>query len=145
MSTRRGFSFIEILIVVAIIGILATLALTSYVHQAKKGRDAQRKSDFQKFRVYLEDYYNDFGCYPPQALLTCDGAGMKPYIAKVACEPKTHSSYVYVPAAGACPNSYWFYTNLEYKQDPEIKESGCATGCGAGNAYNFRYGSTNAQ
>ena len=64
---------------------------------------------------------------------------------KVACDPLTKSSYEYVPAADACPNSYWFYANLEYKQDPEIKDSGCATGCGVGNAYNFRYGSPNAQ
>lgn len=60
----NGFTLIEILIVISIIGILAAFALTSYQGAQKQSRDTQRKSDLSQYRIALEAYYNAHGNYP---------------------------------------------------------------------------------
>lgn len=59
-----GFTLMEILIVMVIIGILATLGLGSFQSSQQKGRDAKRKSELKQIGTALEAYYNDYGQYP---------------------------------------------------------------------------------
>lgn len=62
----KGFTLIELLIVVALIGILAVALLSAInpVEQAKKARDAGRKSDSAELLNAYERYYSTYGCYP---------------------------------------------------------------------------------
>lgn len=56
-ATRSaGFTLIELLVVISIIGILTTVAVSSYSQQQKKARDGQRKFDLQNVRSALEQY-----------------------------------------------------------------------------------------
>lgn len=50
--------------VIAILGLLATVGLASFRSSQIKGRDAQRKSDLGQIQKALEMYYNDTGSYP---------------------------------------------------------------------------------
>jgi len=59
-----GFTLMEILIVIVIIGILATLGLGSFQSSQQKGRDAKRKSELKQIGTALEAYFNDYGQYP---------------------------------------------------------------------------------
>lgn len=52
-----GFTLIEILIVVVIIGILASAALLIYGNSRVSARDARRKADLATFKAALESYY----------------------------------------------------------------------------------------
>ena len=61
---ERGFTIIELLIVIAIIGILATLVLTNFRGAQAKGRDTVRQNDINSMYQKLEEYYNDEGSYP---------------------------------------------------------------------------------
>jgi len=72
---QEGFTIIELLIVIAIIGILATLVLTNFQGAQAKGRDTVRKTDINSLYQKLEEYYNDNGGYPDGALdgLDIDG------------------------------------------------------------------------
>jgi len=63
-----GFTIIELLIVIAIIGILATLVLTNFQGAQAKGRDTVRTSDINSVYQKLEEFYNENGGYPDGAL-----------------------------------------------------------------------------
>jgi len=59
-----GFTLLELLVVMAIIGILAAIGIASYGTVQSKARDARRKSDLENVARALEMYYNDNGVYP---------------------------------------------------------------------------------
>ena len=60
-----SFTLIELLIVVAIIGILAALIIVSLNTVLPKSRDAQRISDLNQIQKAVNMYYVDNGRYPP--------------------------------------------------------------------------------
>ena len=61
---ETGFTIIELLIVIAIIGILATLVLTNFQGAQAKGRDTVRTTDTNSLYSKLEEYHNENGGYP---------------------------------------------------------------------------------
>ncbi len=76
---------IEILIVVAIIGILASVVLVGLGPAQRKGRDARRISDLRNVQTGLELYFSKCGFYPgdPESGTSCigrtDGTGGVPF------------------------------------------------------------------
>lgn len=75
-NLQAGFTIIELLIVIAIIGILATLVLTNFQGAQAKGRDTVRKNDINSIYQKLEEYYNENGGYPDGNLSTTVLAGI---------------------------------------------------------------------
>jgi prepilin-type N-terminal cleavage/methylation domain-containing protein len=67
INKRKGFTLIEILIVVAIIAILASVVLVGLGPTQQAGRDARRISDLSEVQNGLELYYNECGYYPGTA------------------------------------------------------------------------------
>lgn len=61
---RKGFTLIEILIVVAIIAILASVVLIGLGPTQRIGRDARRIADLRQVQNGLELYFNKCGYYP---------------------------------------------------------------------------------
>jgi prepilin-type N-terminal cleavage/methylation domain-containing protein len=61
---QQGFTLIEILIVVAIIAILASVVLVGLGPTQRAGRDARRLSDLREIQNGLELFYNKCGYYP---------------------------------------------------------------------------------
>ena len=63
-NRERGFTLVEILVVVAIIGLLSTIAVVALGDARKRGRDSKRVSDIRGIMTALELYNNDNNGYP---------------------------------------------------------------------------------
>lgn len=64
VSSKRGFTIVELLVVVAIIGILAAIILVSLGNARKNGRDNQRVANINTIASALSTYYADNHSYP---------------------------------------------------------------------------------
>ncbi len=119
MKKPNGFTLVELLVVVAIIGLLATLSVLALGSARVRARDAKRLADIKTVQTALELYSNDRGGYPvgqagagvPQvelgssdaAVLTSSGFERTPtpgatvYLAQVPGDPqRVASSFLYV-------------------------------------------------
>lgn len=60
---KRGFSLIELMIVVLIIGIIVTFAIPSYKHVLEKSRRAEAQSALMELAAKMERYYTENHSY----------------------------------------------------------------------------------
>ena len=63
MNRSKGFTLIELMVVVAILAILAAIALPSYTEYVKRGKITQAVSGLADMRVKLEQYFQDRRTY----------------------------------------------------------------------------------
>ena len=85
--SSRGFTMVEMLIVVALIGIVAAMALPSYRNAGLKAREAVLREDLWVMRDIIDQYYSDHGKYP-DSLETLREAG---YVRAIPVDPITGS------------------------------------------------------
>ncbi len=64
-----GFTIVELLIVIVVIGILAALVVTTFSGIQKKARDSERQTDINALHGQVEAYYAQNGKYPTLANL----------------------------------------------------------------------------
>jgi prepilin-type N-terminal cleavage/methylation domain-containing protein len=120
--SQRGYTLIEIIVVVTAISIFMIAGVVSYVNFTKNAHDARRKQDLVTLRHAIEVYKaaNPAHCYPDAPLYPSLIIGG--YINKELKDPKTDITYDYTPSGGACPNSYTLETSLSdgtiYKANP---------------------------
>lgn len=93
----KGFTLIELIVVILIIAGLLALAFVNFVEFRKRGRDGQRKADLARIQSALEEYISLARSYPfATDVLDRDGIPYPaPTPADTICSPKTYSS---------CPN-----------------------------------------
>jgi prepilin-type N-terminal cleavage/methylation domain-containing protein len=122
---HSGFTLIELIVVIAIIGLLAAFSTASYMSSLASGRDTQRRSDINQYRIKIEAYANtNNGSYPvagPGAATSICGT-----IGMMTCldDPVTPNNYRFIGTATA----YKLYVALESQKTYswEICSSGTA-------------------
>lgn len=133
--SKLSFTLIELLIVIAILGILSSLISGNFITSLKKGRDTKRKSDIEQIQKALEMYYEDNNKYPltvpfREELCHPDGCPTQNYMFNVPQDPKTGYNYVY----DSDGTYYKIYSYIENKQDegPGVNQAGYGIGiiCG---------------
>jgi prepilin-type N-terminal cleavage/methylation domain-containing protein len=124
---KRGFTLIELLIVIAILAIMTMImvGILNPIALMGKANDARRKKDLGRIKVAFEEYFNDNGCYPTDAVisgLTCDGSGFASWgVNSWPCDPSTRLPYyIFVGPDASCPSWYKILTNLDNKTDSQI-------------------------
>lgn len=88
VRTGKGYTILELMIVVAIAGILLALAVPSYQKSAVKAREAALKQNLFTIRNVIDQFYADRGMYPP-SLSDLVEAG---YLRSIPVDPFTKSA-----------------------------------------------------
>lgn len=105
-KNQRGFTIVELLIVIVVIGILAALVITTFNGIQQKGRDTERQTDIKALHGQLEAYYAQNGRYPTLTDMNTDtfrSTSMKGLDDEALQDPKgSAQTLVAAPAA----NSY---------------------------------------
>jgi len=89
-SARRGFTLIEVLIVVSIIGLLSATILVGLAGFRARGRDARRLADLKQIQNGLELYYTKNNSYPDSTAALSDVG-----INKISDDPAPDRDYNY--------------------------------------------------
>jgi prepilin-type N-terminal cleavage/methylation domain-containing protein len=117
-NRSKGFTIVELLIVIVVIAILATLVIVTFTGIQQKARDSQRQTDINAVDSHLEAYYASNGKYPTLANLndaTFRTANMKGLDPESLVSPKgaalvgtasssTQEAYGYVATPTGCDN-----------------------------------------
>ena len=72
-TSAAGFTLIEMLVVIFIIGILVSLLLSNILGARQRAEDIDRKNDAQQMKKALRLYYNDNQAYPASAIIPAAG------------------------------------------------------------------------
>ena len=146
---RLGFSLIELLIVISIIGILVATATVSWTNAQQKSRDSKRKSDVKSIQQALELYLQDNGTYPEadaSGLIKCPSGGIQwggnfkcgtiTYMNPLPKDPinatigTINHTYYYQASSPSEPIlTYKLSAGLENSKDPEYCTPGGAQTC----------------
>jgi type IV pilus assembly protein PilA len=127
LKKESGFTLIELIIVMVIIGILVILLLPNLSNGPKRGRDSERKSELRTVASALEQYFADKSAYPPSG----DYAGLSTHLVPdyikdaMPADPKSGQTYTYTKEPAGCDNSatncsgFTASATLEYAKDKD--------------------------
>lgn len=92
MSRRGGFTLVELLVVMALIALLLTIAVPRYFNSVEKSREAVLRANLSLTRQMLDKYYGDNGVYPEalEALVS------RKYLRSLPVDPVTGSNTTWV-------------------------------------------------
>ncbi|MCG8458604.1 MAG: type II secretion system GspH family protein [Holophagales bacterium] len=84
-TREAGFSLLELIVVVAIMGILASIAMPNLIQTPTRAREAVLKTNLHTLREVIDQHYGDKGFYPP----TLEALAEEGYLRDVPIDPMT--------------------------------------------------------
>ncbi len=107
---QQGFTIVELLIVIVVIGILAALVITTFTGIQRRARDTERQTDIKAIHSQLEAYYAQNGYYPALAevnatnLAGLDSEALLAPNSATAIDSNaaTTAKYQYAPSPSTC-------------------------------------------
>jgi type II secretion system protein G len=159
---KKGFTLVELLVVMAILGILVAIVAGNFRSAQLRGRDAQRKSDLKQVAEALELFYADYGKYPAESSTkiascaynpatqtgsACDWGleemtdGKTIYFKTQPPDPSDDAYYRYRIVPGSSDQKFQLFARLENTQDQDLITT--AYSCGSVGNCNFAVTSAN--
>jgi prepilin-type N-terminal cleavage/methylation domain-containing protein len=140
---KQGFTLMELLIVIALLGFLIVAGFASYTTSLQRSRDTKRKGDLRQIAASLETYNNDIGRYPATdangAIVGCNDDPQTPatdpescqwntaflknevtYMVTLPGDQKTSLRYYY--GTDAAGTYFQLYARLENTKDSDIPQ-----------------------
>jgi general secretion pathway protein G len=99
LANKKGFTLIELMIVVSIIGILAAIAVPNYRWGVVRAKEAVLSETLYTFRTVIDQFYADQGKFPDSLQEIAD----KKYIPGIPKDPLTNSKESWVIVAPPAP------------------------------------------
>lgn len=137
IKTKKGYTLLEILMVMGIIGILTAVSASAFLSARLTARDARRKTDLEQIRGALETYKADKNVYPGilstptlssgniSTLSPFLASGLNQYISAIPSDPIATMHYYYVTTA----SGYYLCASLEGL--PQTASTNCGSAdCG---------------
>ena len=124
---QSGFTIVELLIVIVVIGILAGLVITTFTGIQQKARNTERQTDVKAIHGQVEAYYAQNGKYPTLANLndsTWRATNMKGLDAEALKDPKGTAQTL---VAAAAANSYSYDVQRTGGGSCDNSTNDCAT------------------
>lgn len=129
IKMKKGFTLVELLVVMSIIGVLAAVGLGSFTSAQTRGRDAERKSDLKQVSHALELYYADYGKYPDEGSLVWGAEftdGKTIYFKKLPKDPLANKTYTYNVVDDGVNQKFQLFATLENSEDKDCIDNNCA-------------------
>jgi general secretion pathway protein G len=89
---KKGYTLLELMIVVSIVGILVALAIPNFQHSAMKAKETALKHNLFTMRSVLDQYYADRGEYP----LSLESLVEDQYLRAIPMDPMTKTMTTWV-------------------------------------------------
>ena len=125
---QKGFTIVELLIVIVVIGILAALVIVTFSGIQQRARDTERKTDVNAIQGHVEAFYAQNGYYPTRGNLNTaswratNTQGLDP---AALADPSNASTQTLAAAAAA--GSYAYEPETSAAASCESAQNTCAT------------------
>lgn len=141
---KKGFTFVEIMVVISLILIFTLIIIININDSRKNSRDKARIADINSIKLALSDYYSVCKKYPDSLSLSannCEQSGITfgDFIGSIPTDPSPGGSYLYVALMSDCSDYHLgaemeIADRLEFDEDHDYNSTAIEK-CNAGTGF----------